>query len=230
MLKASDFLFLSPIMARRLGLDAGKIPTPDGACGCSGGSATLGPRHGHADTYADVQPSPGLSDALLVSLCSGAPDAAETIPGDWPKTESRHTSGSGAYYYRSCGYFLTDYRLLPTMSTSPKMFELTGGFWDMPGAVDPEQSRPHLMEDCQRSKCSIVFFQRLGAGPWSLVAKGSMPGSWLGSCTWSPQGTPLLTVEQPEGASAAVTYRVGVRARERTSGQEAYSSIRRVLL
>lgn len=239
MLKPSDFIHLSPALARRLGIDGPGVDgspldgrgagVSAGGCGCAGGK--LGPPGHDPSALADVQPPPGFADSLFLSLCSGSPDAFETITADWPKTESRHTSGSGAYYYRSCGYFLTDYRLLPTTSTSPKMFELSGGFWDMPGAVDPEQSRPYLSEDCARSRIWMVFMQRLDGQPWGIATKTSAVGNWsAGSCAWAYKGITALQVQQPEVGSAAITYRVAVRVRERTSGQEAFSMIRRITL
>jgi hypothetical protein len=232
-LKASDFVHLSPALARKLGIDVSSSAVAATGCDCAdGGRGTLGPPGHDPSALADVQPPPGFSDVLIATLCSGSPDALETIPGDWTGTESRHRSGSGAYYYRSCGYFLTDFRLLPTNSTEPKLFELSGGFWDMPGSVDPEQSTPYLSEDCQRSRVNVIVLQKVGIAQWSPVKSWTVAGTWGGKCTWysTAAGGPGLYVQQPEAGSVPVTYRVGVRARERTSGQEAYSMIRRILL
>ena len=157
---------------------------------------------------------------------SAQPDAIVYVLADFAGADSK--SGSGAYFYRTsgslfvapCNYWVTDVK----MATYSPSVILSGEAWDLPSSASFGGTTPGTAEDCNRFTLAVRYYRKLASeSGFTSLGSGTAKGQWTGSCTLVWTGS--TSYQAAPSQSGWDTYRVAVRVKLRSSGQEARSLI-----
>lgn len=204
------------------------------------------PPFGDHETLEDILPpsdggDPGRPPIGLQGVpCSStnlAPDAYFKVPPDfYMQHQDTHpvvlSSGSAAYYYRcdnkSCRWFIADVLLDSKSNTggfNPLFVFINAYAYDLPSSEGPDGIISILPYDCSQLVVEMKAYYRhssLGPPSYTLQRHNKRFHNWaLGACSHQdagPQPFPLAVVAPTEGTAY---YRIAVRVKLRSSGQEA---------
>jgi hypothetical protein len=165
-------------------------------------------------------------DFPIDGCVSAQPDAIVYVLGGFAGADSK--SGSGSYFYRTsgsllvtpCNYWVTDVK----MATYSPSVSLSGAAWDLPSSASFGGATPGTAEDCNRFTLAVRYYRKLASeSAFTSVGAGTAKGQWAGSCTLVWNGP--SSYQAAPSQSGWDTYRVAVRVKLRSSGQEVRSVI-----